>query len=261
MNESTSSEINSSICDSDIISYHKVKTKAAASLLNDLAFWHEKHCAAKDNVLFKFDDTTSHIISVSQFVLLARSKWYRNCSKRFKKQNSPDVFNIFDEDENCLVELVKSDGDCFEFKVKHVSRSIFLELSALNFLLINIPNFIWLFFSVFKARYLYTSNCDVANDTAMDLLQCAIAFQVNSLVQNLCDYLCRAIEKDFSVNEVIRLYSMSTQYKHTDLLAKCRELIKRSAKVVVNTSEWKCLETKKPQLVISAFYTDVKTVA
>lgn len=131
MNESTSTEPNSSICDSDIISYHKVKTKAVASLLNDLAFWHEGHCATKDNVLFKFDDTTS-LISVSQVVLLARSKWYRNCSKRFRKQNAPDVFNIFDEDENRLVEFVKSDGLCIEFKVTNISRPILLELSALN---------------------------------------------------------------------------------------------------------------------------------
>ena len=103
---------------------------------------------------------------------------------------------------------------------------------------------------------MYTSNCNVTNENVIHLLECALAFQVNSLVHNLCDYLVRVLDKCFSINEVIRIYSMSTQYKHIELQAECIGVIKRSATVVLHTSEWKRLEKKKPCLVIKAFYSD-----
>ena len=133
MNEKSMSEFNSSICETDVVSYYKVKKTHVCSLVNDFSYWHGKYGQeSKDSVRFDFN---SESVYLSEFVLITRSKWYRSCLKKFKKQASrdPDIFGIYDEDGNALLKAIANSEiqSIHVFYVKKINKSIFQEMSKI----------------------------------------------------------------------------------------------------------------------------------
>ena len=95
-----------------------VKTSEAACLINDMVYLHLKQ--SNNACLFIFDDSSQ--VSVSELILLARSKWFRN--------NHPNVYT-----ESGQLQVEQLENSLLHFKVRFVKQETFLELGK-NFLFI-----------------------------------------------------------------------------------------------------------------------------
>jgi hypothetical protein len=78
-------------------------------------------------------------------------------------------------------------------------------------------------------------------------------FEVSELTRSICAYLTKSLEQ-FSIIEVIRIYSLTDKYECSELQRNCIDVINGNAKIVILTEEWRQLAASKPTLVIKAFY-------
>lgn len=72
----------------------EIKASTIATLVNDLQFsYHHTKSNHEDEVVFEFDNDRT--VRVSRFILLARSKWYRNTYKDTRKKSAKDAANSY----------------------------------------------------------------------------------------------------------------------------------------------------------------------
>ena len=238
-------------------SVYQVKSSSTASLINDFVYLHEQ--PESGDVLIWLDNET-RCMYVHRFVLIARSKWFRKAYKKLTKDFNPALLNKPGQDSEDISILVKysttesdySTKDCINLLVENTNEAAVKELSKINdffsFVEIKIFNLL-----IFLVKYLYTANCDITNKNIIDLWRCSLAFEVSPLTRSICEYLIDSLEQ-FSIIEVICIYSLTDKHECLELQRNCIDLINANAKIVILTEEWRQLAKAKPTLVIKAFY-------
>lgn len=110
-----------------------VARKSVARFINDIVYFHVKFTGHPNDPLFWFKSSTNihenEPISISNLVLMARSKWYRNGVKLSNKNQAPiassfDVQGDFASIKSDGIDTVKSK---YNFRVEGIDKEVFGE--------------------------------------------------------------------------------------------------------------------------------------